>query len=223
MFTGIVQELGEVREVAPMGKAVRFSFRAPILIPGLKAGDSVACDGACLTVEQVASDGFSVSAVPETLAKTSLGSWKTGTRVNLESALTLQTPLGGHFVMGHVDGVCEVVEVLELARGEGREITVRLPAEFLRYCVYKGSLALSGVSLTLASVDGDQVRFAIIPHTLEHTNLLAVKPGMRLNFEVDVLAKHVERQLAVGLTHASSLQPIGITELDLETWGYEVR
>lgn len=215
MFTGIVQELGEVREVVPTGKAVRFSFKAPLLAEKLQVGDSIACDGACLTVEQRGDGEFSVSAVPETLAKTALGEWKTGARINLEPALTLQTPLGGHFMMGHVDGVCEVVAVQNLEKGEGREITVRLPQEFLRYCVYKGSLALAGISLTLASVDGDLLRFAIIPHTLDVTNLGDAKVGTRLNFEVDILAKHVERQLAAGRAD--------ISELDLEKWGYEVR
>ena len=214
MFTGIVQELGEVREIVPAGEAVRFSLKAPLLSPRLKIGDSVACDGACLTVETSGDGMFSVCAVPETLSKTALGVWKTGSRVNLEPAVTLQTSLGGHFMLGHVDGVCEVVAIENLEKGEGREITVRLPAEFLPYCVYKGSLTLSGISLTIASIENDLLRFAIIPHTLEVTNLSDAKVGTALNFEVDILAKYVERQLA---------RSSGITERDLEKWGYEVR
>ncbi len=214
MFTGIVQELGEIRESLPAGEAIRFSFKAPLLAAQLKIGDSVACDGACLTVEQSGSGEFSVCAVPETLSKTALGNWNAGTRVNLEPALTPQTPMGGHFMLGHVDGVCEVTQIKNLAAGEGREISVRLPEEFLRYCVYKGSLTLSGISLTIASVEADVLRFAIIPHTLEVTNLGSVKSGALLNFEVDILAKYVERQLQ---------KSSGITESDLEKWGYAVQ
>jgi len=215
MFTGIVQELGKIRERVETGKAVLFSFTAPLLSHSLKVGDSIACDGVCLTVERSGSGEFSVCAVPETLSKTTLGEWKTGTTVNLEPALTPQTPIGGHFMMGHIDATCEVVEVKTLSSGEGREISVRLPAEFIRYCVYKGSLTLSGISLTIASIEEDLLRFAIIPHTLEVTNLGAATVGTRLNFEVDVLAKYVERQLKFGKSE--------ITEFKLETWGYEVR
>ena len=196
MFTGIVQELGKIRDRIPAGKAIRFSVESPLLSGKLKTGDSVACDGVCLTVEQCDTSGFFVSAVPETLARTTLGSWKTGDLVNLEPALTAQTSMGGHFVLGHVDGICEILDVRILANGEGREIIVRLPEEFLAYCVYKGSLSLSGVSLTIASVEGDSLRFALIPHTLSATNLGNVRPGTLLNFEVDILAKYVERQLA---------------------------
>jgi riboflavin synthase len=214
MFTGIVQELGEIRERLPAGKAIRFSFQAPMLSGKLKVGDSVACDGVCLTVEQNESSGFSVCAVPETLVKTTLGGLKAGDIVNLESALTTQDPLGGHFVLGHVDGVCEIISVKTLASGEGCEITVRLPEEFLPYCVYKGSLALSGVSLTIAAIEGDSLRFALIPHTLNATNLgRRVKLGTRLNFEVDILSKYVERQLAFRASP-------GVSEFDLEKWGY---
>jgi len=166
---------------------------------------------------------FSVCAVPETLSKTTLSDWKVGRKVNLESALTLQTPLGGHFVMGHVDDVCDVVAASDLPNGEGCELTVRLPEEFLRYCVYKGSLTLSGVSLTIAAVDGDLLRFALIPHTLQETTFASLKAGDRLNFEVDMLAKYVERQLATGFRGHASLQPIpSFNESDLEKWGYGV-
>ena len=221
MFTGIVEELGEIRECIPAGKAMRFSLKAPVLSPKLKIGDSVACDGVCLTVEQCNPIEFSVSAVPETLDKTTLGTWKVGDGVNLESALTPQTPMGGHFVMGHVDGVCKVIAVEFLAAGEGREITIRLPSEFLPYCVYKGSLTLSGISLTIAAVEGDCLRFAIIPHTLEVTNLIQAEVGTHLNFEVDVLAKYVERQLSVRVTHGSPVQTM-ITEAKMDKWGYAI-
>ena len=188
--------MGKVRDCIPVGKAIRFSLAAPLLSGKLKVGDSVSCDGVCLTVEQRDPSGFFVSAVPETLAKTALGKWEPANPVNLEPALTAETPMGGHFVLGHADGVCEVVDVRVLANGEGRELSVRIPEEFLPYCVYKGSLSLSGVSLTIAAVEGGTLRFALIPHTLTATHLAHAGPGTLLNFEVDVLAKYVERQLA---------------------------
>ena len=205
MFTGIVQEMGKIvaREDvgATAGHAVRFTVSAPTVAPKLSIGDSVSCDGACLTVETLIPskddiNGFTVCAIPETLSKTTLDLWAVGGFVNLESALTAKDPLGGHFVLGHVDGVCEVVAVNDLGDA-GREVTVRLPEEFLPYCVYKGSITLSGVSLTIAAVEGDTVRVALIPHTLEVTTLGFAVPRGRLNFEVDILAKHIERQLAL--------------------------
>ncbi len=200
MFTGIVQEMGKIVARFSAGDAVRFSVHAPLLAPKLSIGDSVACDGACLTVETLVpsaekATGFTVCAIPETLSKTTLDLWAVGGLINLESALTAQAPLGGHFVLGHVDGVGEVVGVNDLGDG-GREVSVRLPFEFAQYCVYKGSITLSGVSLTIASVEGDTVRVALIPHTLQVTTLGFAVPRGRLNFEVDILAKHVERQLA---------------------------
>jgi riboflavin synthase len=211
MFTGIVQEMGKIvaryDKVSAAGDAVRFTLAAPSVAPKLAVGDSVACDGVCLTVETRVEGGFTACAIPETLAKTTLGLWAVGGFVNLESALTAAAPLGGHFVLGHVDGVCEVAEMRDLGEG-GREVTVRLPEEFLPYCVYKGSITLAGVSLTIAAVEGDTVRVALIPHTLAATTLGFAAPGGRLNFEVDILAKHIERQLSLrasaGTTHASS-------------------
>jgi riboflavin synthase len=211
MFTGIVQEVGTVRDRIPVGDAVRFVIEAPLLAPKLGIGDSIACEGVCLTVEELepvsaaatSASRFIARAVPETLARTTLGMWKSGTPVNLEISLTPSTPMGGHFVLGHTDGVGEVIEVRTLAEGGGREITVRLPENFARYCAYKGSIAFGGVSLTLAAVDRDSVRIAVIPHTLSVTTLGNLKTGDRLNFEADILAKYVERITLAG-AHAVS-------------------
>jgi riboflavin synthase len=218
MFTGIVQEIGTVRAAAPEGGAVRFSIAAPRVSIRLAVGDSVSCDGVCLTVEALEPGGFAARAVPETLSRTTLGSWKAGTAVNLEPALTPSTPMGGHFVLGHADGTCEVTGVRALAEGGGREITVRVPADFARYFVYKGSLALGGVSLTVASVEGDSVRIAVIPHTLAATTLGGVRAGDRLNFEADILAKYAERLLP-GAAGAGSAP---LTAAALQDWGYAV-
>lgn len=206
MFTGIVQEIGTVRARTTVAgateDAIRFGIAAPRLAPRLAVGDSVACDGVCLTVETQSADGFTVCAVPETLAKTTLNQWAEGGFVNLETALTAATPLGGHFVLGHADGVCTVTAARDLGPDgtSGRELEVRLPQEFMPYCVYKGSICLNGVSLTIAAVAGNCVRVALIPHTLEATTLKSAAPGSTLNFEVDILAKHVERQLAARLS-----------------------
>ncbi|HLP40076.1 MAG TPA: riboflavin synthase [Fibrobacteria bacterium] len=199
MFTGIVQELGKVAECGSVGPSLRFRITAPRIAAGLKMGDSVACNGVCLTAEQVFPDGFAVTAVPETLSRTALGDLGPGGTLNLEPALSVGTPLGGHFMQGHVDGVAEVTEVRALPNGGGKELTVRIPRDFARYCVEKGSFGLHGVSLTIAAAegaDGELIRFALVPHTLAHTTLDSAVPGQRLNFEVDMLGKYVERLLA---------------------------
>ncbi len=206
MFTGIVQEIGTVRARAPRDGSVRFSLRAPGIAPRLAVGDSVACEGVCLTVESLEPQGFAATAVPETLARTTLGDWEPGTRVNLEASLTPATPMGGHFVLGHADGLCEVAEIRDLGEGGGRELSLRIPGGFRRYCAYKGSIALAGVSLTVAALEDEGVRIAVIPHTLAATTLGGAKAGDRLNFEADVLAKYVERitQAAQAGQHALS-------------------
>lgn len=216
MFTGIVQETGSVRGREAAGNAVRFTIDAPRTAPRLATGDSIACDGVCLTVEHGDATSFSVRAVPETLARTTLGSWRPGARVNLEPALTPSTPLGGHFVLGHADGTCTVAAVRELGAGEGRELRLVIPAEFRHYFAYKGSVTLSGVSLTVAALEEDGIRIAVIPHTLSATTLGDVKAGDALNFEADVLAKYVER-IATGRRGEGGVRADALRE-----WGYAV-
>jgi riboflavin synthase len=199
MFTGIVEEVGSIGERNLQGAAVRFSVHAPAIAKDLKVGDSVACDGVCLTAETVTPQGFTATAVPETLSRTTLQKARVGDRLNLEAALKAGSPMGGHIVQGHVDGQAEVVAWKLLSGSDGRdagkELTVRIPAAFERYCVEKGSFALHGVSLTIAAKLGDTLRFALVPHTLSATNLGTKVPGDRLNFEVDILGKYVESLL----------------------------
>jgi len=216
MFTGIVEEVGVIREKIPTGPALRFRIAAPLVAQGLKIGDSIACNGVCLTAEEVFPDGFIATAVPETLSRTSLGKAAKGDSLNLEAALKAGSPMGGHIVQGHVDGVAEAVGWVDLPGGGGRELTVRIPEAFSRYCVEKGSMALHGVSLTLANVQGNLLRFALVPHTLAHTNLGAVVPGDSLNFEVDLVGKYVEKLLGY-LGPKSVLDPAR-----MEKWGYGV-
>ncbi|HET7573002.1 MAG TPA: riboflavin synthase [Gaiellaceae bacterium] len=190
MFTGIVRELGEI--VAFDGS--RLVVSAPETAARSGEGDSVAVAGVCLTVVAAEESRLAFDVVPETLARTSLGGLAAGGRVNLEPALRAGEPLGGHVVQGHVDGVCRVRAVEP--EGEGRRVRVDAPPELARYLVEKGSVALDGVSLTVAEVAEDGFAVALVPHTLAATTLGSLAPGDPLNLEVDVLAKHVERLLA---------------------------
>ncbi|KSB90561.1 riboflavin synthase subunit alpha [Caulobacter vibrioides] len=207
MFSGIIETLGEVVAVAPEDGALRISLATGF--PDLVLGESVAVNGACLTVVRHDPDGgadFFVS--PETLARTSLGAAGVGTVLNLERAVTLSTRLSGHLVQGHVDGVARLVEVID--DGGARRLTLSLPGSLGAFCVEKGSIALDGISLTLNSVGpaDDEGRFAIgitiIPHTWNHTNLQQAAPGDPINVEVDVLAKYVERLCHAYLTPSNA-------------------
>lgn len=189
MFTGLIREIGTVTSF----DGGRLTVEAT-LAEGASLGDSVAIDGVCLTV--VACDGSSLAfdAVPETLARTSLGTLEQGSRVNLEPALRAGEALGGHYVQGHVDGVATVRSVEP--EGDGRRVWFDTPAELLRYVVEKGSVAVQGTSLTVAGLDERGFAVALIPHTLQETTLGALEPDDPVNVEVDVLAKYVERLVA---------------------------
>lgn len=194
MFTGIVRELGRVASREGGVEGVRLTVVAPATAPGTAAGDSIAVDGVCLTALGADGDLLAFDAVPETLRRTTLGGLGVGDEVNVEPAVRAGEPLGGHVVQGHVDGV-GVVQSVE-AEGEGLRVFVTAPADVLRYCVEKGSVTVQGVSLTVAEVAEDAFAVALVPHTLEATTLGRVAPGVRVNLEVDVLAKYVERLLA---------------------------
>jgi riboflavin synthase len=189
MFTGIVEELGTV-EVA----SARLSIGCSHVLSDLTVGASIAVNGVCLTAVDVRSDGFSADLAPETLERSNLGDLKPGDRVNLERPLTLQTRLSGHIVQGHVDGTGTLEALRELGDGNW-ELLVKVPGELDRLLVYKGSIAIDGISLTVASVNDGLVKVAIIPHTYEATNIARRKPGDRVNIECDILAKHVAQLL----------------------------
>jgi riboflavin synthase len=193
MFTGIVRERGRVAAVEGGADGVRLSVRAPRTAPQVAIGDSVSVDGCCLTVVGIEDDRLAFDAVPETLARTSLGGLAAGAGVNLESALRAGEPLGGHVVQGHVDGVGHVRSVEP--EGEGRRLWIDVAPDLLRYCVEKGSIAVAGVSLTVAELDDDGFAVALIPHTLAETTLGDLAAGDPVNLEADVLAKYVERLL----------------------------
>jgi riboflavin synthase len=190
MFTGLVREVGTVRALDGSG---RLTIAAPLIAANTEIGDSVAIDGACLTVVARDGDVLAFEAVPETLARTCLGSLAAGSRVNLEPALRAGDALGGHYVQGHVDGVGAVRSVDD--EGQGRRLWFDAPPELLRYVVDKGSITVQGTSLTVAGLDETGFAVALIPHTLEATTLGRLEPGAAVNLEADVLAKYVERLL----------------------------
>ncbi len=197
MFTGIVREVGVAASISGAHDGVRLEIEAPETAAVSALGDSVSIDGVCLTVVAVSPGRLTFDAVPETLARTSLGGLAAGAPVNLEPAIRAGEPLGGHYVQGHIDGVGAVRSVED--EGEGRRIWVDTSPEILRYAVEKGSIAVQGVSLTVAALDEEGFAIALIPHTLEATTLGDLASGHVVNLEVDVLAKYVER-LLLGTT-----------------------
>jgi riboflavin synthase len=193
MFTGLVADLGDVEAVDATADGVRLTVRTP-LAGELGSGDSVAVNGVCLTATEVGGATFSADVMQETLRRSSLAGVAAGWRVNLELPLRATDRLGGHVVQGHVDGVGTVRDVRD--EGFARVVTIDAPPELLRYVVEKGSIAVDGVSLTVAELDDDGFGVSLIPETLERTNLGAAAPGTPVNLEVDVLAKYVERMVA---------------------------
>ncbi|MFE2144456.1 riboflavin synthase [Streptomyces sp. NPDC059456] len=197
MFTGIVEELGEVTAVEQLSEASRFRLRGPVVTDGAKHGDSIAVNGVCLTVVETADGEFTADVMQETLNRSSLGALRAGSRVNLERPMALGGRLGGHLVQGHVDGTGEI---LSRTPSEHWEIVeVSLPANLARYVVEKGSITVDGVSLTVVEAAADRFSISLIPTTLALTTLGIKKPGDPVNLEVDVLAKYVERLLAAGV------------------------
>jgi riboflavin synthase len=194
MFTGIIQAIGTVRQLEARGGDVRVGIDADRLDwERIGIGDSIAVNGCCLTVIEKYAGGFAADASTETLALTTLGNLKPGSPVNLETALTLSTPLGGHLVSGHVDGLGTVRERHDDARSV--RFTIELPASLARYVAKKGSICVDGVSLTVNEVNGAQFEVNIIPHTLENTIIGGYAAGARVNIEVDLVARYLERML----------------------------
>ena len=192
MFTGIVEALGIVVELHPKATGARLTVQGAAILADAALGASIAVNGACLTAVELSPDRFSADLAPETLKRTNLGALHPGSAVNLERPLRVQGRLDGHFVLGHVDGTAEIVA--QEALGDGNWwLRLRVPRELLRYIVNKGSLAVDGISLTVAEVSDDVVSFTIIPHTWDHTTLHGYTPGALVNLEVDILAKHLEK------------------------------
>lgn len=214
MFTGIITEIGTVERVERLGGGIRLAIRAPRSAAELHVNDSVAVNGACQTVVGMDRSLFRVEAVEETLLKTTLGELANGARVNLELPLRLSDRLGGHLVAGHVDGVGVVEEIVSQASSQ--LIRISYLREFSRYLIPVGSIAVDGISLTVARLEGEVVVVSVIPHTLEHTTLGIARQGTRVNLEFDMVGKHIERILAEG---RSGKPGEGITPEKLARWG----
>jgi riboflavin synthase len=204
MFTGLIREVGVVREAVQDHGGLYLSLEAPLHSITARVGDSMAVNGCCLTVVDVKPPLVSFQAVPETLNRTTFERLKPGSSVNLEPPVTLADALGGHFVQGHVDGTAELLEMKP--EGQGTRMRVKIPEELVLYVVEKGSIALDGISLTVAALQGNEVEIALIPHTIENTDLKEKRPGDLLHVEVDMLAKHVEK-LAMAYFRTGKVHP----------------
>lgn len=194
MFTGLVREVGEVGWLRRSDRAVQLLLHAPRTASRARTGESVAINGCCLTVTACRERQLMFDILQESLDRTNLGDLKPGNPVNLERALRVDGRLGGHFVQGHIDCPAEVLYLEE--KGPDLRIDIALPSEFGRYAVFKGSIAVNGVSLTIAALEQDRFTVWIIPHTLENTNLGDIEVGDRVNLEFDILAKYTERLLS---------------------------
>lgn len=196
MFTGIIEELGKIRSLEKHAGGARVKISARIVAADTREGDSVAVSGVCLTALDVKTDSFAADVSNETLDKSTLGSLKTGSNVNLERAVTPQTRLGGHIVQGHVDARGKFVSAVQ--SGDFWTVRINFPNEIGQYLVYKGSISVEGISLTIANLAGDYFEIAVIPKTWELTNLSTLKSGDAVNLEADVIAKYVERIMLYG-------------------------
>ena len=198
MFTGIIEELGSVRSIEERGENARLVISARVVTEGTNHGDSISVNGVCLTALDIEPDSFAADVSRETLQRSTLGSLKPGAPVNLERAVTPATRLGGHIVQGHVDarGTFAGVE----NHGESWTVRIAYPKEIARYLVFKGSVAVEGISLTIAGLTDDHFEIAIIPKTWEITNFSHLKPGDAVNIEVDIIGKYIEKLLHPQIT-----------------------
>ncbi|HEX9653687.1 MAG TPA: riboflavin synthase [bacterium] len=209
MFTGLIEEVGTIRAVVNRGGWRRFTLAARTVLDGLSVDDSVAVSGVCLTVIALGENSFQVEAVAETLRKTTLESWQTGRRVNLERSLRLADRLGGHLVQGHVDDVGRVVD---MQTEPGRLVSFELPTHLEKYVIAEGSIAIDGVSLTVARLRENIATVSLIPHTLQKTTLAELQVGSKVNIEVDVIGKYIEKLIAASTESKISpawLQKVG--------------
>ena len=211
MFTGIIEEVGKVRQVRKISGGLELQISASQIISKLKDGDSVAIDGACQTVVNIEEALFTVQAVGETLLKTTFREYQSGRRVNLESALTLNTPLGGHMVQGHVQGLADITGWRR--RGDNYFLELELPESLMRYCIAEGAIAVDGISLTIAHLQQNTIGISIVPYTVEKTTLIDKQVGDSVNIETDIVARYVEKFTTSGGAG-------NITVEKLKNWGY---
>jgi len=194
MFTGIIEELGAVDAVQSRAAGARLKVRCATVMSDMTEGASIAVNGVCLTAVDLGPDSFSADLAPETLRRSNLGDLRAGSRVNLERPLSPTGRLSGHIVQGHVDGTGEFLALEELG-DQNWWLRIRVPADLDPFLVYKGSIAIDGISLTIAALEADVLSVTIIPHTYRNTTLAGYRAGSRVNLECDILAKHVEKLL----------------------------
>ncbi len=204
MFTGIIEEVGTVARLDSRATGARIEIRAQVILSDLEPGASIAVNGVCLTAAAIDAGSFTADVSPETLKRSNLGDLRTGSMVNLERPLAPSGRLGGHLVQGHIDGTGEFLAVDELGGGNWW-LKVRIPEPLVRYVVEKGSIAIDGISLTVAEIRGEEMAAAIIPHTYRHTALKVRRAGDRVNIECDILAKYVEKLLGSQAGKADGL------------------
>lgn len=212
MFTGLIEEIGKIKKTSIISEGKEFQIEAKNIVKDLKIGDSITVDGACLTVVSKSTGSFLVQLMKETLTKTTFANLRTGDVVNLERAIVATARFGGHFVQGHIDGVVEIIK--KSIVGNSAIFWVKVPSELMKYVALKGSVALNGVSLTVASIEGNAISISLIPYTLSETNLGIKKEGSLLNLEVDLLSKYVENFLNIKNRQL-------ISEEKLKQWGYK--
>lgn len=203
MFTGIIEEVGDVTDIVDKGGTRRLTVSASGTVKQLKRGDSIAVSGVCLTAVEIGPKSFSADLAEETWNRTSFSRIKPGALVNLELPMRADGRFDGHIVQGHVDGTGTFVSLDRIKRSDDYRLRIEIPPEVARYVIFKGSLSIEGISLTIARLDRVQVTAAIIPHTLEITNLKSFKSGDPMNLEVDVIAKYVERMLQSSSANSS--------------------
>ena len=219
MFTGIIEELGRVRSVERRGEGVRMTVEARVVAAGTREGDSVAVNGVCLTALDVRADSFAADGSRETLQRSTLGALRAGSVVNLERAVTPSTRLGGHIVQGHVDARGRFLSAEE--HGGSWTVRIAYPPEVARYLVFKGSVAVEGISLTVAGLAEDYFEIAVIPKTWAVTNLSRLRAGDPVNLEADIIAKYVERILAVAPPREAGAAGPPLTLEKLADLGYK--
>ena len=194
MFTGIVEELAQIKSIKPKSKGIRYAISAEVVVDDLKIGDSISVNGVCLTIVKRGKDSFCMDLVEEPLNKSNLGELKVGDFVNLERAMKVSDRLGGHIVQGHVETLGVILE--KQIQDEEAILSVGLDPEWMRFCIPKGSITLDGVSLTIARINGNIIEIALIPHTLENTTLGIKGKSETLNIETDIIGKYIDRLLS---------------------------
>lgn len=207
MFTGIIEEVGKIGSVEQREAGARLAIECRAVLDDLTEGSSIAVNGVCLTALDLKPNSFSADLSPETMKRSNLGDLRAGSPVNLERPLLPTSRIGGHFVQGHVDGTGDFLS-MELVGDNNWLLKVLVPPELERFLVWKGSIAIDGISLTIALLEADVVSVAIIPHTYRNTTLGGYRPGARVNLECDVIAKHVEKLMGTNAVSSSHLTPV---------------